>query len=201
MNNTEHFFQTLCEQYYADLGNYLLAMTRDRELAQDLLQETFIVAWKKRELLPNHPNPGGFLFQTARLCLKNARQRQKKQQSRLIYLEQEQLAQQSDQRRATDLWEELCRQQDASVDEAQWIAPALQTLSEQEYQLYRQHYLEKKSFAQLAREQNISPVSLRMRALRIRRKIYVAVRQLSAKQFSLDDRPSVSKGGDNHEKI
>lgn len=196
MNNTEHFFQTLCEQYYADLGNYLLAMTRDRELAQDLLQETFIVAWKKRELLISHPNPGGFLFQTARLCLKNARQKQKRQQRHLVYLEQEQLVQQSDQRQAADPWEQLCQQQDDAIDETNWVLPALQQLSCEEYQLYRQHYLEKKSFAQLAREQNISPVSLRMRALRIRKKIYRAVRQ-----FSLDDCPSASEGGKNREKI
>lgn len=144
MNNADNFFQSLCEQYYADLGNFLLALTKDRELAQDLLQETFIVAWNKRELLLTHPNPAGFLFQTARLCLKHARQKQKKQQSRVLYLDREQLAQQKQEQHGNDPWEELCLQQDTAIDETKWITAALQQLSDEEYLLYRQHYLEKK---------------------------------------------------------
>ena len=144
MNNADNFFQSLCEQYYADLGNFLLALTKDRELAQDLLQETFIVAWNKRELLLTHPNPAGFLFQTARLCLRHARQKQKKQQGRVLYLDREQLAQQKQEQHGNDPWEELCLQQDAAIDETKWITAALQQLSNEEYLLYRQHYLEKK---------------------------------------------------------
>lgn len=142
MNNADNFFQSLCEQYYADLGNFLLALTKDRELAQDLLQETFIVAWNKRELLLTHPNPAGFLFQTARLCLKHARQKQKKQQSRVLYLDREQLAQ----------------------------------------------------------EHQRSVVCLRMRALRIRKKVQKAVRQLALEEFSDQSCIQSSKGGIQHEK-
>ena len=200
MNNADNFFQSLCEQYYADLGNFLLALTKDRELAQDLLQETFIVAWNKRELLLTHPNPAGFLFQTARLCLKHARQKQKKQQDRVLYLDREQLAQQKQEQHGNDPWEELCLQQDAAIDETKWITAALQQLSDEEYLLYRQHYLEKKTFVQLAQEHQQSAVCLRMRALRIRKKVQKAVRQLALEEFSDQSRIQSSKGGIQHEK-
>lgn len=200
MNNADNFFQSLCEQYYADLGNFLLALTKDRELAQDLLQETFIVAWNKRELLLTHPNPAGFLFQTARLCLKHARQKQKKQQSRVLYLDREQLAQQKQEQHGNDPWEELCLQQDTAIDETKWITAALQQLSDEEYLLYRQHYLEKKTFVQLAQEHQQSAVCLRMRALRIRKKVQKAVRQLALEEFSDQSRIQSSKGGIQHEK-
>lgn len=200
MNNADNFFQSLCEQYYADLGNFLLALTKDRELAQDLLQETFIVAWNKRELLLTHPNPAGFLFQTARLCLKHARQKQKKQQGRVLYLDREQLAQQKQEQHGNDPWEELCLQQDAAIDETKWITAALQQLSDEEYLLYRQHYLEKKTFVQLAQEHQQSAVCLRMRALRIRKKVQKAVRQLALEEFSDQSRIQSSKGGIQHEK-
>lgn len=200
MNNADNFFQSLCEQYYADLGNFLLALTKDRELAQDLLQETFIVAWNKRELLLTHPNPAGFLFQTARLCLRHARQKQKKQQGRVLYLDREQLAQQKQEQHGNDPWEELCLQQDAAIDETKWITAALQQLSDEEYLLYRQHYLEKKTFVQLAQEHQRSVVCLRMRALRIRKKVQKAVRQLALEEFSDQSRIQSSKGGIQHEK-
>ena len=200
MNNADNFFQSLCEQYYADLGNFLLALTKDRELAQDLLQETFIVAWNKRELLLTHPNPAGFLFQTPRLCLKHARQKQKKQQGRVLYLDREQLAQQKQEQHGNDPWEELCLQQDAAIDETKWITAALQQLSDEEYLLYRQHYLEKKTFVQLAQEHQQSAVCLRMRALRIRKKVQKAVRQLALEEFSDQSRIQSSKGGIQHEK-
>lgn len=200
MNNADNFFQSLCEQYYADLGNFLLALTKDRELAQDLLQETFIVAWNKRELLLTHPNPAGFLFQTARLCLKHARQKQKKQQGRVLYLDREQLAQQKQEQHGNDPWEELCLQQDAAIDETKWITAALQQLSDEEYLLYRQHYLEKKTFVQLAQEHQQSAVCLRMRALRIRKKVQKAVRQLALEEFSDQSCIQSSKGGIQHEK-
>ena len=200
MNNADNFFQSLCEQYYADLGNFLLALTKDRELAQDLLQETFIVAWNKRELLLTHPNPAGFLFHTARLCLRPARQKQKKQQGRVLYLDREQLAQQKQEQHGNDPWEELCLQQDAAIDETKWITAALQQLSDEEYLLYRQHYLEKKTFVQLAQEHQQSAVCLRVRALRIRKKVQKADRQLALEEFSDQSRIQSSKGGIQHEK-
>ena len=68
LEDIDAFFQKLCEENYTDLGNFLLVLTKDREQAQDILQETFIVAWQKRQKLISHPNPAGFLFQTARIC-------------------------------------------------------------------------------------------------------------------------------------
>ena len=174
MNDEDIFFQRLCEQHYADLGNFLLALTKDREMAEDLLQETFIIAWQKRAQLPAHPNPAGFLFQTARNCLKSAQRKRAKEQRRLVPLEQQEI---QPAQCAAD--EELLRQQDASIDELRWVDAVLQALSTQERRLYEEHYLRKKSFVQLAKEWGVSQTSLRMRAVRLRRTIQKEVRALS----------------------
>ncbi len=115
LEDIDAFFQKLCEENYADLGNFLLVLTKDREQAQDILQETFIVAWQKRQKLILHPNPAGFLFQTARLCLKSSRRKCSREQNQVVYLDQEELANQSSLKQSPDLIEELLLQQDQSL--------------------------------------------------------------------------------------
>lgn len=150
------FFQKLCEENYADLGNFLLVLTKDREQAQDILQETFIIAWQKRQKLISHPNPAGFLFQTARLCLKSSRRKRSREQNQVVYLDQEELANQPSLKQSPDLIEELLLQQDQSIDEQKWVDVVLSRLTPEEQKLYRSHYIEKKSFVTLSQEWKVS---------------------------------------------
>ena len=150
------FFQKLCEENYADLGNFLLVLTKDREQAQDILQETFIIAWQKRQKLISHPNPTGFLFQTARLCLKSSRRKRSREQNQVVYLDQEELANQPSLKQSPDLIEELLLQQDQCIDEQKWVDVVLSRLTPEEQKLYRSHYIEKKSFVTLSQEWKVS---------------------------------------------
>lgn len=141
------FFQKLCEENYADLGNFLLVLTKDREQAQDILQETFIIAWQKRQKLISHPNPAEFLFQTARLCLKSSRRKRSREQNQVVYLDQDELANQSSLKQCPDLIEELLLQQDQCIDEQKWVDVVLSRLTPEEQKLYRSHYIEKKALS------------------------------------------------------
>ena len=49
------FFQKLCEENYADLGNFLLVLTKDREQAQDILLSDCAAL---PEILPPKTLPG-----------------------------------------------------------------------------------------------------------------------------------------------
>lgn len=69
----ERFFDGLCEDYYEKVLRYLYAALADEQAARDTVQEVFLVAWQKREALLTHPNPGGFLFLTAKNLAQKAR--------------------------------------------------------------------------------------------------------------------------------
>lgn len=182
LEDIDAFFQKVCEENYADLGNFLLVLTKDREQAQDILQETFIIAWQKRQKLISHPNPAGFLFQTARLCLKSSRRKRSREQNQVVYLDQDELANQSSLKQCPDLIEELLLQQDQSIDEQKWVDVVLSRLTPEEQKLYRSHYIEKKSFVALSQEWKVSQTGLRMRAVRLRRKIQKMVKTLSLEE-------------------
>ncbi len=49
-----------------ELGRYLVAMVRDRALAEDLLQDTFQDALRSQEQLPRIENPRAWLYGIAR---------------------------------------------------------------------------------------------------------------------------------------
>ena len=130
------------------------------------MQETFIIAWQKRQKLISHPNPAGFLFQTARLCLKSSRRKRSREQNQVVYLDQEELANQPSLKQSPDLIEDV----------------VLSRLTPEEQKLYRSHYIEKKSFVTLSQEWKVSQTGLRMRAVRLRRKIQKMVKTLSLEE-------------------
>ena len=55
----------ICENQ-AILYDFIKCRILDRSLAQDVLQETFYIAYKKWDQLKVHPNQTGFLIETAR---------------------------------------------------------------------------------------------------------------------------------------
>ena len=72
------FFNQLCQENYKRILQYLVVKVHDYDIAEDLIQGVFLVAWEKRAILVSHPNPPGFLYTTARnKALVYLRQRQK----------------------------------------------------------------------------------------------------------------------------
>jgi RNA polymerase sigma-70 factor (ECF subfamily) len=58
--------EALFREYAPELGRYLVAMVRDRALAEDLLQETFYDAVRAQEQLSDIENPRAWLYALAR---------------------------------------------------------------------------------------------------------------------------------------
>ena len=60
------YLERLFEQHERRLGQFLVHVVRDRALAEDLLQETFLAAWRARDELDAVVNPESWLFGIAR---------------------------------------------------------------------------------------------------------------------------------------
>ena len=60
------YLERLFEQHERRLGQFLVHVVRDRALAEDLLQETFLAAWRARGELDAVVNPESWLFGIAR---------------------------------------------------------------------------------------------------------------------------------------
>jgi RNA polymerase sigma-70 factor (ECF subfamily) len=63
---TGTYMERLFEQHERRLGQFLVHVVRDRALAEDLLQETFLAAWRARNELDAVVNPEAWLFGIAR---------------------------------------------------------------------------------------------------------------------------------------
>ncbi len=63
---TGTYIERLFEQHERRLGQFLVHVVRDRALAEDLLQETFLAAWRARDELDSVVNPEAWLFGIAR---------------------------------------------------------------------------------------------------------------------------------------
>ena len=70
-------FKNLFCANYADLLRYALAVTGSPELAEDLVQETFLLAQEKIGDVLRSPNPRGWLVRALRNIIGNAMQRKR----------------------------------------------------------------------------------------------------------------------------
>lgn len=55
-------FTTLFNAYYKTLGEYIFRVTESEEAAQEIVQDTFLKIWEKRETLTDVDNFSGYLF-------------------------------------------------------------------------------------------------------------------------------------------
>lgn len=63
----EREYDTLCRAAFRALGDWAAA--------QDLVQDTFLLALLRADVLPGHPAPGGWLTQTLRNLIQNERRK------------------------------------------------------------------------------------------------------------------------------
>lgn len=59
-------FKALFDQFYRQLYAYLLSLSKDTVLSEELLQQTFIQLWEQRLVLDSTKNINGYLFAIAR---------------------------------------------------------------------------------------------------------------------------------------
>lgn len=64
-DNHKQTFQWLYKHYYASLTIYLLNFVSDKQIAEDLVQETFLKLWNKRKKLDIKGSFKNYLFRSA----------------------------------------------------------------------------------------------------------------------------------------
>jgi RNA polymerase sigma-70 factor, ECF subfamily len=70
-------FEQLFARYHRPLLDYLYGMTRDREIAEDLVQETFLRAYAAETTLPSVTHPQAWLYRVATNVAVDAHRRQR----------------------------------------------------------------------------------------------------------------------------
>lgn len=169
-------FEQLCEEYYEKIWHYLYAILGEEVSARDCLQEVFLVACQKRALLRSHPNPGGFLFQTAKNIVKKHWRESYQKMMRDVSLEEN-----TCEWAATD--SEIVTALDRRIDEQRYIDVVLSQLSEEKQRLYALYYLGGRSMAEIAAMLGTQETTLRMRYVRLRRQIRELVAEVAKAEF------------------
>ena len=76
---TDHLeFNEMFRRNEAIVYNFIRYRILDKSLAQDVLQETFYLAYKKWDILKDHPNQTGWLLETARYKIQEFNRKIKK---------------------------------------------------------------------------------------------------------------------------
>ena len=81
------FFDELYLKMYSDLYKLAYAAFRSPDIAQDIVQETFLVAYKKLEDLSASPSPRGWLVNTLKNVVGNTYKQQAKLTDMFVPLE------------------------------------------------------------------------------------------------------------------
>lgn len=142
------FIQTLFETYYPRLIQRAYRLTTDRELAQDLVQDTFVLAFAHEEELARHPAPEGWLTLTLFNLVRNERRKLARQNC--ISLEEV---------------HPCCVQETTPVEE---LLPS--QLPQEERSLLIWHYEQQLSYTEMARRLGVSEHACRMRMSRALKK-------------------------------
>ena len=176
MRKEQDFFEQLCTDYYEKALGYLYAVLEDESAARDCTQEVFLTALQKISLLHQHPNPGGFLFQTAKTLAK------KSKRESFVRLLREQAIEEHEQFLG-DIAATIEAKLDKEIDEHDYIETVLGSLSEEKRRLYTLYYISHKSMAEIAGILEVEETALRMRYVRLRREIKDIAGEIAKKYF------------------
>lgn len=176
-------FDALCEAYYQKVLLYLFGMLQDEQAARDCAQEVFLVALQKEDMLRTHPNPGGFIFQTAKHIAMAVRRKGYRRLQRECRLQPESLSSRAVVQ--ADVGTQLEAQEDAQIDADGYVDQVLDCLAEDKRVLYTLYYIAGKSMAEIAAQLGQREPAVRMRFVRLRREIRAIVRDIAEKHFAM----------------
>lgn len=152
----EEFILMLSGKYYRSLYQYARKICDDKSFAEDIVQETFLIAYQKAEELKTHENISAWLYQTARYRMLHALE------EKLYYEELSTIAEKVGDR---SRFEEGC------ISELDLYPKIVEKLNPQDLRLILRHYEEGYSYSELAEEYQTSTGSIKMRMQRIRKQL------------------------------
>ncbi|MCL1842558.1 MAG: sigma-70 family RNA polymerase sigma factor [Defluviitaleaceae bacterium] len=156
------FFDNLYNQYKETIYKYILvSLGFNYDLANDCIQDVFVLLLEKKEIIASHPNPGGFFIVTARNYIKRYKTDQYNYAKKIMPLEDNGLQYHDD---LQNIYENY-------PDTETLKSTILQRLSQKELQLYELFYEQQFSVAEIAKRLSITEGNAKVRLFRLRLKV------------------------------
>lgn len=103
--NQEVFFNQLYQENFWKLRRYALTCLNENQ-AEEIVQDTFLEATKKIDILVAHENPGGWLMDTLKNKIRNCQRKNQKELMLLVSLDPETILQIAAPRSTEDIVEQ-----------------------------------------------------------------------------------------------
>ena len=160
MRDGDERFEGLFDDHYADVLAYAVRRCASRQDADDVVAETFAVAWRRRHELPAGVEARLWLFATARLVVRNV-ERGRARQLRLVDRLRGRIP--------------PIRHRDPDVEAQDRLCRALATLGENDREILRLHAWEALSAEEIAATLDITTPAAWKRLQRARERLAAAL--------------------------
>lgn len=164
-------FEELLEEHREPIRRFLVSMTANQAVAEDLVQETCLVLWRKRDQFELGTNFKAWAFQIAFYTVKNYRRKQARAKELTL----------PDEGLLDKLAHEAEKMDTRWDDEVEHLPYCLNKLPERNRDLVTRRYMNKTSVQELADERGITPNAMSQALFRIKR----ALRKCVEKQLGL----------------
>lgn len=151
----ETFFTRVYSEMYGEIHRYIIRITKDNRIIEDIVQETFFEAYKKINLLIEHENYRGWIYKTARykaLKLSNRIHNWDGKQVAMMNAEIQEIGKQDEYDCVT-------------------FADYKEILTNKEFDLLMKHYVEGFTLVEIANQEHINVGASKMRMNRIIKKL------------------------------
>jgi RNA polymerase sigma-70 factor (ECF subfamily) len=166
--------------YYEKVLRYLYSVLNDKTRAKDCVQDVFLIACRKADILRSHPNPGGFLFQTAKNLAHKSRREGFRQMLNELQIE---AAVDALTTKLADANADIDKALDEKINESDYIETVLGRLSDDKRRLYTLYYISKRTMAEIAAILGAEEPATRMRYVRLRREIKNIITEVAEQNF------------------
>lgn len=156
----DEFLKELMEVAYEKVYIFIDRRQMDKGFVEDVVQETFLEAYKKAEVLMKHPNPLGWLYVTARNKMMSLSDSNKDlcffKNMEAVYLNS-------------------AKTEDVQYGEIELEESIKATISEKDYRMLCDYYLNGYNSEELAKKYGMGRGNLRMQVSRLKKKLRKAL--------------------------
>lgn len=156
----DKFLKELMDATYEKIYLFIGRRQADKDFVEDVVQETFLAAYRKAEILMDHPNQLGWLYITARNKMLKLNSKKKD----LRFLEEGDIA-----------YIERLKTEEEQYGEIELEEAIKATVGEEQYQMLRDYYLNGYSSGEMAEKYGMESGNVRMRMSRLKKKLREAL--------------------------
>lgn len=151
----DKFLKELMEETYEKIYIFIGRKQKDKNFVEDVVQETFLEAYRKADFLMDHPNRMGWLYTTARNKMMKMGNKRK---------ETYRLNEDTDYFENTDFGK-------AELDEIELVETLKASASAREYEMICDYYLNEYTSAEMEDKYGIDSGNIRVQISRLKKKM------------------------------